>query len=140
QPDLTKKPDGHLSYTTPWDTIALSASGRGASHRPATGYGHTLRDLRGCTRGHNLKQRFFPTCYGTEFIATKLCNSIEAVGAKTAYVEPRSPWENGYVESYNARLRDELLDGKVFYTLREAQILIERWRQHYNTVRPHSSL
>ncbi|WP_406870279.1 IS3 family transposase [Thioclava sp. 'Guangxiensis'] len=75
-----------------------------------------------------------------EFIATKLRNWIEAVGAKTAYIEPGSPWENGYVESFNARLRDELLDGEVISSLREAQILIERWRQHYNTVRPHSAL
>ncbi len=80
------------------------------------------------------------TCYGTEFIATKLRNWIEAEGAKTAYIEPGSPWESGHVESFNARLRDELLDGEVFYSLREAQILIERGRQHYNTVHPHSSL
>lgn len=77
---------------------------------------------------------------GPEFIAIKLRNWIEAVGAKTAYIEPGSPWENGYVESFNARFRNELLDGEVFYSLREAQILIERWRKHYNTVRPHSSL
>ena len=65
---------------------------------------------------------------------------IEAVGAKTAYIEPGSPWENGYCESFNARFRNELLDGEVFYPLREAQILIERWRRHYNTIRPHSAL
>ena len=51
-----------------------------------------------------------------------------------------SPWENGYCESFNARFRDELLNGEIFYTLREAQILIEQWRIHYNTVRPHSAL
>src|SRR5215216_505132 len=62
-----------------------------------------------------------------------------AVGAKTAYIAPGSPWENGYVESFNARLRDELLDGEIFYTLREAQIVIESWRRHYNAVRPHCS-
>jgi transposase InsO family protein len=65
---------------------------------------------------------------------------ITAVGAKTAYIAPGSPWENGYVESFNARLRDELLDGEIFYTLREAQIVIESWRRHYNTIRPHKSL
>lgn len=65
---------------------------------------------------------------------------IAAVGAKTAYIAPGSPWENGYVESFNARLRDELLDGEIFYSLREAQVIIEGWRQHYNTVRPHASL
>src|SRR5262249_16062234 len=62
------------------------------------------------------------------------------VGAKTAYIERGSPWENGYVESFNARLRDELLNGEIFYTLREAQIVIESWRCHYNTIRPHASL
>ena len=65
---------------------------------------------------------------------------LEAVGAKTAYIEPGSPWENGYCESFNARFRDELLNGEIFYSLREAQILIEQWRIHYNTVRPHSAL
>ncbi len=59
---------------------------------------------------------------------------------KTLYIEPGSPWENGYNESFNGKLRDELLNGEIFYTLKEAQILIERWRQEYNTVRPHSAL
>ena len=62
------------------------------------------------------------------------------MGAKTAYIEPGSPWENGYIESFNARLRDELLNGEIFYTLREAQIVIESWRRHYNAIRPHASL
>src|SRR5207237_3123818 len=53
---------------------------------------------------------------------------------------PGSPWENGYIESFNARLRDELLNGEIFYTLREAQIVIESWRHHYNTIRPHASI
>ena len=65
---------------------------------------------------------------------------IAAVGARTAFIEPGSPWENGYIESFNARLRDELLDGEIFYTLKEAQVLIEAWRCHYNTLRPHGSL
>src|SRR5215218_4635547 len=60
--------------------------------------------------------------------------------AKTAYIAPGSPWENGYVESFNARLRDELLEGEIFYTLREAEVVIESWRRHYNGVRPHASL
>jgi transposase InsO family protein len=77
---------------------------------------------------------------GPEFVATAVRDWITAVGAKTAYIEPGSPWENGYVESFNARFRDELLNGEIFYSLREAQILIERWRAHYNTVRPHSAL
>ena len=77
---------------------------------------------------------------GPEFIAQKVRDWIAAVGAKTAYIEPGSPWENGYCESFNARFRDELLNGELFYTLREAQILIEQWRIHYNTVRPRSAL
>jgi hypothetical protein len=70
----------------------------------------------GCARGHNPQQRFFPTCYGPEFVAQPVRDWINAVGAKTAYIEPGSPWENGYCESFNARLRDELLDGEIFYS------------------------
>ena len=77
---------------------------------------------------------------GPEFIAKAVQQWITAVGAKTAYIAPGSPWENGYVESFNARLRDELLNGEIFYTLREAQIIVESWRRHYNAVRPHASL
>ncbi len=61
-------------------------------------------------------------------------------GAKTAYIEPGSPWENGTCESFNSKLRDELLNGEIFYSLAEARIVIESWRRHYNTKRPHSSL
>jgi len=57
---------------------------------------------------------------------------ITAVGVKTAYITPGSPWENGFIESFNARLRDELLDGEIFYSLNEARIVIESWRRHYN--------
>lgn len=77
---------------------------------------------------------------GPEFVAKAVQAWITAVGSKTAYITPGSPWENGYVESFNARLRDELLNGEIFYTLKEAQIVIESWRRHYNTVRPHASL
>ena len=83
-------------------------------------------------------------CYGPEFVAKAVQAWIAAVGAKTAYIAPGSPWENGYVESFNARLRDELLDGEIFYTLQEARVVIESWRRHYNTKyntkRPHGSL
>ena len=78
--------------------------------------------------------------HGPEFIAEAVRSWIAAVGAKMAYIAPASPWENGYVESFNARLRDELLNGEMFYSLREAQIVIESWRRHYNAVRPHQSL
>jgi putative transposase len=77
---------------------------------------------------------------GPEFLAKAVQAWIAAVGAKTAYITPGSPWENGFIESFNARLRDELLNGEIFYTLREAQIVIESWRRHYNTVRPHASI
>ena len=77
---------------------------------------------------------------GPEFIAQAVQDWITAVGARTAYIAPGSPWENGYVESFNARFRDELLDGEIFYSLREAQVIIESWRRHYNTVRPHGSI
>jgi putative transposase len=77
---------------------------------------------------------------GPEFVAQDVRGWIAAVGARTAFIEPGSPWENGYVESFNARFRDELLNREVFYSLREAQIVIENWRKHSNTKRPHSAL
>jgi putative transposase len=78
---------------------------------------------------------------GPEFIAKAVRAWIAAVGATTAYIEPGgSPWENGYCESFNSELRDELLDGEVFYSLAEAKVVIESWRRHYNSNRPHSAL
>ena len=77
---------------------------------------------------------------GPEFIAKAVQDWIAAVGSATAYIEPGSPWENGYCESFNAKLRDELLNGEVFYTLKEASVVIEHWRRHYLGIRPHSSL
>jgi putative transposase len=78
--------------------------------------------------------------HGPEFIAKAVREWIAAVGARTAYIEPGSPWENGYCESFNSKLRDELLDGEIFYSLAEARTVIETWRRYYNTRRPHSSL
>lgn len=77
---------------------------------------------------------------GPELVAEALREWIAAVGAKTAYIEPGSPWENGYCERFNGKLRNELLNSEIFYTLKEAKIVIANWRRHYNTVRPHSSL
>ena len=77
---------------------------------------------------------------GPEFTAELIRLWLEALQVQTLFIEPGSPWENGYVESFNGKLRDELLDREIFYTLTEAQILIERWRREYNTVRPHSAL
>ena len=77
---------------------------------------------------------------GSEFTAKSLREWIGSLGVRTAYIEPGSPWENGYNESFNGKLRDELLNREIFYSLKEAQVLIEQWRRHYNEVRPHSSL
>jgi transposase InsO family protein len=77
---------------------------------------------------------------GSEFTAGAVRDWLGRVGVRTLYIQPGSPWENGYVESFNGKLRDELLNGEIFYTLREAKVLVERWRKHYNTTRPHSSL
>ncbi len=77
---------------------------------------------------------------GVEFTAKAVRQWLNKMQVKTLFIEPGSPWENGYNESFNGKLRDELLDREVFYTLTEAQVLIERWRIHYNTIRPHSSL
>jgi len=89
-----------------------------------------LRGTPGHTRSDN----------GPDFAAAAVRDWITGVGARTASIEPGSPWENGYVESFNGKLQDELLNAAVFNTLAEAMVLIESWRRHYNTVRPHSSL
>ena len=88
--------------------------------------------------------RAVPECIrsdnGSEFTAQAVRDWLGRMDVKTLYIEPGSPWENGYVESFNGKLRDELLDREIFYTLLEAKILVERWRYHYNTERPHSAL
>ncbi len=77
---------------------------------------------------------------GPEFCARAVREWLGRVGVKTLFIEPGSPWENGYNESFNGKLRDELLNREIFYTLQEAQVLVEQWRQIYNQVRPHSAL
>ena len=77
---------------------------------------------------------------GPEFTAIILRDWLARLNTGTLFIEPGSPWENGYNESFNGKLRDELLNCEIFYTLKEAKILIEQWRKHYNTVRPHSAL
>ena len=77
---------------------------------------------------------------GSEFTARVIRNWLKRLGVKTLYIEPGSPWENGYIESFNGKLRDELLNREVFDTVLEAKVLVERWRQEYNHIRPHSSL
>jgi putative transposase len=77
---------------------------------------------------------------GSEFIAQKVRRFLSRQDVKPLFIEPGSLWENGYIESFNGKMRDELLSREIFYSLKEAQVLIEMWRKHYNTVRPHSSL
>jgi len=77
---------------------------------------------------------------GPEFAAKAVRQWLEKVGVRTLFIEPGSPWENGYIESFNARLRDELLNGEIFYTLEEVRVITGFWREHYNKIRPHSSL
>ncbi len=77
---------------------------------------------------------------GTEFVAKAVRNWLSTLGVGTLFIEPGSPWENGYVESFNGKLRDELLNGEILTTLQEAKVLTEVWRREYNQVRPHSSL
>ena len=77
---------------------------------------------------------------GSEFVAIELREWLHRMDVKTLYIEPGSPWENGYIESFNGKMRDELLNLEIFDTLKEAQVLSEWWRKNYNTIRPHSSL
>ena len=76
---------------------------------------------------------------GPEFTAKAIRAWLAEMGVKTLYIEPGSPWENGYIESFNGKLRDELLNREIFTTLTEAKVLIEQWRREYNQVRPHSA-
>jgi transposase InsO family protein len=77
---------------------------------------------------------------GPEFCAHAVRDWLKRLDVSTLFIEPGSPWENGYCESFNGKLRDELLNMEIFYTLKEATVLIEQWRRHYNAHRPHSSL
>ena len=90
-----------------------------------------------CTRGVPVHLR---SDNGSEFANQKIRTWLNDLGAKTLFIEPGSPWENGYIESFNGKLRDELLNREIFYSLNEAKIIIEQWRKEYNTVRPHSAL
>jgi putative transposase len=84
--------------------------------------------------------QFIRSDNGPEFVARLVREALQHLGVQTAYIEPGSPWENGYIESFNGKLRDELLNGEVFDTLTEAKVITEQWRNHYNTLRPHSAL
>jgi len=88
-------------------------------------------------------QRGFPVHIrsdnGSEFTAKRVRSWLKILAIKVLFIEPGSPWENGYIESFNGKMRDELLNGEIFYYLKEAQVLIEIWRKHYKTVRHHSA-
>ncbi len=77
---------------------------------------------------------------GSEFTAKHVREWLRRLAVKPLFIEPGSPWENGYIESFNGKTRDELLDREIFYSIKETQVLVEMWRNHYNTIRPHSSL
>jgi putative transposase len=89
--------------------------------------------LRGCPK-------FIRSDNGPEFIAKRLVKWMQGLEVQPLFIEPGSPWENGYCESFNGKMRYELLNGEIFYSLLEAKVIIEKWRQHYNTRRPHSAL
>jgi len=90
-----------------------------------------------CVRG---VPKYVRSDNGPEFTARKTRRWLNELGTGTLFIEPGSPWENGYIESFNGKMRDELLNGEIFDTLLEAQVLIEQWRREYNQVRPHSAL
>ena len=89
---------------------------------------------------HRGVQEYIRSDNGPEFTAVAVREWLSRLGVTTMFIEPGSPWENGYVESFNGQLRDELLNGEILYTLKEAKVLIERWQQEFNRLRPHSSL
>lgn len=103
----------------------------------------TSNDVLHCL-GNLFVQRGIPAYIrsdnGSEFTAKAVRDWLTRLGVQTLFIEPGSPWENGYVESFIGKMRDELLNREIFYTINEARVLIEDWRQHYNTKRPHSSL
>ena len=90
-----------------------------------------------CTRG---LPAYIRSDNGPEFTARQVRQWLADLSVGPLFIEKGSPWENGYIESFNGKMRDELLDREIFYTLKEAQVLIEAWRHHYNTLRPHSAL
>jgi hypothetical protein len=109
-----------------------------AAHRP--GLYHRLRRMDRRVMPVLLHEDVIRSDNGSEFTAKAVRDWLGRVNVKTLYIEPGSSWENSCNESFNGKLRDELLNGEIFYTLKEAKVLIEQWRCHYNTIRPHSAL
>jgi len=100
---------------------------------------HVIEVLGECMLEHGVPDHV-RSDNGAEMTALRVRNWLATVGTQPLFIEPGSPWENGYCESFNGKLRDECLNGEIFYSLKEARVVIEGWRKHYNTVRPHSSL
>lgn len=122
-----------LSTSSPgsvWRSVSIASSTPPTDVIDALSDLFILRGVPGHVRSDN----------GPEFIAKAVREWIIAVGARTAFIEPGSLWENGYCKSFNSKLRDEPLNGEIFYSLAEAKIIVETWRRHYNTERSHSSL
>ena len=104
--------------------------------RPATGYGHTLRYLRAARAAITSKQRFFPTCYGPEYISGTLMEWAEQKGIALAHIQPGKPQQNAYVERYNRTVRHEWLDLHIFESIDEVQQIATEWLWSYNNERP----
>ena len=117
-------------YTKECLTLKVARRLRSQDILEQLGYLFIYRGLPGFIRSDN----------GPEFTAKAVRNWLKQLGVQTLFIEPGSPWENGYNESFNGKLRDELLNGEIFTTLLEAKVLIEQWRNEYNQFRPHSSL
>ena len=100
---------------------------------------HLIEVLGACMLQHGVPEHV-RSDNGSEMTALRVRSWLTTLGTQPLFIEPGSPWENGYCESFNGKLRDECLNGEIFYSLKEAQIIIETWRRHYNTVRPHSAL
>jgi putative transposase len=100
---------------------------------------HVIELLGECMLEHGVPEHV-RSDNGAEMTARRVRSWLETVGTEPLFIEPGSPWENGYCESFNGKLRDECLNGEIFYSLKEAQVVIEMWRKHYNTERPHSAL
>ena len=108
--------------------------------RPATGYGHTLRYLRAARAAITSKQRFFPTCYGSEFISRDLDLWAYANDVTLDFSRPGKPTDNGFIEAFNSKLRSECLNAHWFMSLADASEKLVDWRRHYNEDRPHSAI
>lgn len=100
---------------------------------------HVIETLGECMLMHGVPEHV-RSDNGAEMTARRVQQWLQTLGTRPLFIEPGSPWENGYCESFNGKLRDECLNGEIFYSLKEAHVVIEMWRKHYNTVRPHSAL